>query len=438
MLVLMMVLGGVTLQILNTEKTLLDEQVSAFGKAITRQFADSATEPVFTDDQTTLEVLTRNLVISDQVSYAVIKDRTGETLAEAGKMQAFTFSLGKVFSAEVEFKGVTAGEVEVHFSGVALSESIEATVKTVLLLLLIMLFITFAVAAFLSRRISKPVIELVKATEQIGQGDYDISLHHPYHDEVGQMAQALSRMASQLREKQQLEGLFSRVVADDVAKTLMSDLDTPELATVQVDASVLFVDIVGFTSLSENRSSSQVVKLLNEYFNYFTQCSNLFFGSVDKFIGDCAMIVFGLPGSNGDHRYNSIACAVTIQRLLNRIRNECESEGSEPPVHVKIGINSGVMMAGTIGAEKRMEYTVIGDTVNVASRLSDKAAADDILVGEDTFKLDELKGRVKGHAVDKLAVKGKKEPITAYRVDDVSVEKLRTIDALINDLLEHR
>ncbi len=437
-LLLLVLLGALSLKILSTQKTLLNSQVSAFGQTITKQFAASVTEPLFTDDQTTLEVLTANLVMSEQVNYAVITDRSGNILAQAGVDDESSNRVGKIFTAPVEFQSINAGEVVVQFSAVEISKSIQATLKTVLILLLLMLLSTLLGAMFISRRIAKPVTQLVKATEQIGAGDYDVHLSSPYTDEVGQMTVALSRMAEQLKQKQQLESLFSRVVADDVAKTLMADMSGEQIATVEADASVLFVDIVGFTSLSENRSSEQVVALLNEYFNYFTLCSRLFFGSVDKFIGDCAMIVFGVPEANDDHRFNAIACAVTIQRLLQRLRQEHEAIDDMPPVHVKIGINSGVMMAGTIGAKSRMEYTVIGDAVNVASRLSDIAGSDEIWVGEATLNSGSLATRVDAEVADSLAVKGKQDPITAYRINGVMAEQQHSIETLIDDLLAHR
>ena len=150
------------------------------------------------------------------------------------------------------------------------------------------------------------------------------------------------------------------------------------------------------------------------------------------------MIVFGVPEANKDHRFNAIACAVAIQRLLQRLRQEHSIADDMPPVHVKVGINSGVMMAGTIGAESRMEYTVIGDAVNVASRLSDIAKPDEIWVGEATVKAGDLASRVDVEVADSLAVKGKQEPITAYRINGVTAEQQRSIETLIDDLLAHR
>src|SRR5690606_17425380 len=122
-------------------------------------------------------------------------------------------------------------------------------------------------------------------------------------------------------------------------------------------------------------------ELLNEYFAYFTLCGRLFFGTVDKFIGDCAMIVFGAPKHNPDHRFNAIACASVMLRLLEQV-NELRRERGQREVQVRIGVNSGEMMAGIVGGSQRMEYTVVGDTVNVASRLSRIARPGEMVVGE--------------------------------------------------------
>ena len=122
---------------------------------------------------------------------------------------------------------------------------------------------------------------------------------------MGQLADALNNMSRSLHQKQQMEGVLSRFVADDVAKTMMDDLDKVNIGCERVDASVLFVDIVGYTELAEKATTEEVVELLNEYLAYFTLCSQLFFGTVDKFIGDCAMVIFGAPRINSDHRFNA-------------------------------------------------------------------------------------------------------------------------------------
>src|SRR5512142_121347 len=126
-------------------------------------------------------------------------------------------------------------------------------------------------------------------------------------------------------------------------------METVERGGRRVEATVLFADIAGFTSLSENMHPEEVSALLNEYFSCIAQAAHAFHGHVDKYIGDCAMLLFGVPAEDDDHVFHATACAVVIQRAIHTLNQRREADGLVP-VHFRIGINNGVMLAGNMGS----------------------------------------------------------------------------------------
>lgn len=462
-LVIVMGMGLLSALVLSYQQNLMREQINQYGTTIVSQFAHSATEALFIDDLFTLQVMANNLTSDPQVLGAALYDERGDQLFAAGhipqrpleeviasgrsisgEMSSLEWQQTRTdtdralisFIAPISFKDVVAGHAMISMSVASIQASFEQTARVLLLAAIVMMLLGIAVAAWMSRRMAKPVEQLVAATDVLASGRYDVHLDTSRRDELGKLSAAFNRMARSLREKHQMEGLLSRFVADDVAQAVLSDLDKVDVGCSRVDASVLFVDIVGFTELAESCTAEEVVELLNEYFAYFTVCSRLFFGTVDKFIGDCAMVIFGAPRKNPDHRFNAIACASVMLRLLEQINDRRRQRGLRE-INVRIGINSGEMMAGIIGASQRMEYTVVGDTVNVASRLSRLAKPGDMVVGEAVSEDSSLRGRVSFASSDEVTVRGRKGVIRTYRIDSIAPEYQRTMDTMIADILKN-
>lgn len=456
-------MGCLSALVLSYQGDLMRQQINEYGTTIVSQFAHSTTEPLFIDDHFALQVMTSNLTSDPQILGAALFDERGDQIFSTGEIPAKSLqeviaagraTTGKLstlewqqnnsdrardlisFVAPISFQNVVAGHAMISVSVASIHASFEKTAQVLLLATLIMMLLGIAIAAWMSRRMARPVEQLVAATDVLASGNYDIQLDTHRRDELGKLSAAFNRMARSLREKSQMEGVLSRFVADDVAQAMLSDLDKVDVGCKRVDASVLFVDIVGFTELSEQLTSEEVVELLNEYFAYFTLCSRLFFGTVDKFIGDCAMIIFGAPKQNPDHRFNAIACASVMLRLLEQV-NELRRERGLREVHVRIGVNSGEMMAGILGGSRRMEYTVVGDTVNVASRLSRLAQPGGMVVGEAVSKDDSLRHRVNFSTGEEVTVRGRKGLVKTYRVDAIAPEYQRTMDNMIADILKN-
>jgi adenylate cyclase len=184
------------------------------------------------------------------------------------------------------------------------------------------------------------------------------------------------------------------------------------------EITVLFSDIRGFTSMSEKMEPEQIVALLNEYLSEMNESIFAYKGTLDKFVGDAVMALFNTPAPLKDHALYAVKTAFDMKRRLAILNEKWAKEG-RPQLKIGLGINTGYAVAGNMGSLKRMEYTVIGDTVNLAARLESatKALGAEILISENTY--DKVRGFVKARKIENVSVKGKEESLTVYDVTEL-------------------
>ena len=228
-------------------------------------------------------------------------------------------------------------------------------------------------------------------------------------------------------EKRRME-LTLKMYVDSQVVDQISDFTPMELSSVSArrNIAVLFVDIRGFTSMSESLEPEQVVSILNEYFSVVYSSIIAWNGTLDKFIGDAAMAIFNAPNDVDDYVFNAVCAADDIQKNFEPLREKFMSEyGKE--VHLGIGINSGTAIVGNIGCMGRFDYTAIGDTVNTASRLESKALPGQILISETVYA--EVESRVSVNRVGALSLKGKAKAVETYQI--ITIDKPKAPNKLL-------
>lgn len=216
------------------------------------------------------------------------------------------------------------------------------------------------------------------------------------------------------RSAREMRSMFSSYLSPKLVARLEKDPEAAKIGGDNKDVTVLFTDIKGFTTFSESHPPQVVVSRLNEYLGEMVQIIERHDGTIDKFIGDAIMAYWGAPLAQPDHAKLALECLVQIAKKMDELRNKWAQEGLEP-FHIRGGIESGDVVAGNVGLSgKKMEYTVIGDTVNLASRLEGTAKYYGVnyLVGENTCRL--LEGSYKLRELDKIRVVGKQLPVTIY------------------------
>lgn len=217
------------------------------------------------------------------------------------------------------------------------------------------------------------------------------------------------------REKKRAQGLLQRYVSPQIAEYVIAHPEKCFLGGEKVVATVLFSDIRGFTAMSEKLPPEQVVARLNEYLQAMTDMVFKHDGAVDKYVGDAIMALFGIPVPYPDHPRRAVACALDMQSALMELQAKWKAEGL-PIIDIGIGINTGEMVVGNIGSKDRLDFTVIGDAVNTASRVEslNKDLHTRILITDATY--EHIKEEVKVRGPIQAYVKGKEEPIIVYEV----------------------
>ncbi|MFZ5628611.1 MAG: adenylate/guanylate cyclase domain-containing protein [Spirochaetota bacterium] len=254
-------------------------------------------------------------------------------------------------------------------AAIRLSEKVgsgsDAPVRIVLLIAL-MIVLGLYLSILLARTLRTPLRELQRAAAQIRGGDYAVRLPVTTNDEVGRLTQGINEMAAGLREREHIRETFGRAVDPSVRDYL---LRSPHGMKGELrDVTVLFSDIRGFTAFSETQTPEALVAWLNRYLAVMTECVSRHGGVVNKYIGDAIMAVFNAPLPVENHANRAVACALDMLATLARLNAELVTE-EIPEVRIGIGLHCGPVTAGSVGSADRLEYTVIGDTVNTASRI---------------------------------------------------------------------
>ncbi len=296
----------------------------------------------------------------------------------------------------------------------------------------IVLVTAILIIFYFGRSLTVPITRLVGATQKIKEGHYNVNIAATTNDEIGELTDSFVEMGIGLEEREKMKDAFGKFVNKEIAEQVLKG--DVRLGGERKDVVVFFSDIRSFTAISERMEPEQVVEFLNEYMTRMVDCINDTNGVVDKFIGDAIMAIWGAPVSTGNDIENAVNAALAMRNELI-LFNEGRGQENNPVIKIGCGINTGPVLAGQIGSSERMEYTVIGDTVNLASRIEalNKPFGTDILITEDTYNYVNEIYRVE--PMQKIRVKGKEEPQQIYavlgRVDDETaprtVEELRNI-----------
>ncbi|MDR0402578.1 MAG: HAMP domain-containing protein [Treponema sp.] len=312
---------------------------------------------------------------------------------------------------------ITTIEYDVVFEGIA------ATTKRNCWLSAGVLFISVLCVWFFSKTISVPLKKLSAAAGKVKEGNFNIVLKSGNRDEIGLLTESFVEMSRGLAERERLKDTFGRFINKEVAeKALKGEL---KLGGENRTVTVFFSDIRDFTAISEKMSPQDVLEFLNSYLVRMVACVSKTGGVVDKFIGDAIMAIWGAPVSTGNVARDALACvrAALLMRAALREYNRGRDGVEKPRLRIGCGINTGDVVVGQIGSKERMEYTVIGDTVNLASRTEslNKPFGTDILVTENTWKL--IKDYIITEEMPGVTVKGKEAPVRMFAVVNMKVTK---------------
>ncbi|HVW24416.1 MAG TPA: adenylate/guanylate cyclase domain-containing protein [Polyangiaceae bacterium] len=283
----------------------------------------------------------------------------------------------------------------------------------------VLLLVVLGLAMRFASRMGTSVRAIADAAAQVKAGNYVRAPVVHTKDEIEMLATAFNDMVQGLKERDQLKETFGRYVTRQVADHLLKGNQT--LGGELVPVTVLFSDIRSFTTISETMDPRALLDFLNEYFTGMVDSVMHHHGVVDKFIGDAIMAVFGAPVPDPEDPLRAVRAALEMRTRLKKLNEAFKARGL-PELRTGIGLHSGQVVAGNMGHAERMEYTVIGDTVNLASRLESmtKELKCDVILSEDLFR--QVEPFVNAEPLHKIKVKGRDQEVMVYRLIELKTE----------------
>lgn len=440
LLITLLILSSMALTsifLFHQEKKNLTEEVEKRGAAMLHMLAQDSKGPLLSGDDLLLHKFVSEVKKSEGVVYAMICDQEGRILAHS-KLSL----VGEVFAQEpgtrivqkspvviqlikekgpyildfaepIFYGGIKIGVARLGISTRIITDMVMIAQYRILIITLLSLSVGIVGSIVLATFLAQPIRRLTQGVRAIGSGKLDYRIDVTTSDELGELTQSFNVMAESLHKKKLIEEAFGRYVTKQVAEEILKHPEQINLGGKRQVVSVLFADIRGFTSLAERIEPEEVVRTLNEYLTLMTKVVFKHDGTLDKFLGDAVMAVFGAPIFYPDHALRAILAALDIRKEVGALNEKRKAAGMDQ-VEIGIGINAGEVVTGTIGFEERMEYTVIGDNVNIAARLEALAGEGQILISPSIYEA--VSHRVSVRILNPIRLKGRKKPLQVYEV----------------------
>ncbi|MEI6208848.1 MAG: adenylate/guanylate cyclase domain-containing protein [Desulfuromonadales bacterium] len=435
-LLIVFIMCTASLYFYKSQKEEFINQSTRFGMSLAKNLSYNCSVPLLENDDASLNILIEEISKIHDIDYVMVLDKKGIVKAHSDMskidrpyvpiprftilmkndlMEIVKFREGKKevlnFSTPVKFSQVLLGYIHVGISMDSLREKIEESGLFLLLMTSVLIAVGIGVSFFISTQFSRPILNLLDGTTAIKSGNFSFRTERQQNDELGDLTLAFNNMAEGLRKKEVIQDAFGKYVNPEIVDMILSNPDGQWFQGRAIPVTVMFTDIRGFTSFTEKTPPEQVVALLNEHFTMATEIILRHGGHIDKFIGDAIFVVFGALMEYDDHAERAVRAAVSLQSTLQKKEKR---DGGGQNIRIGIGINTGEVIAGNIGSHKRMEYTVIGDAVNLASRLTGIAGADEIIISNATYVA--VAAKMKAEKLAPVSVKGKSEPVEIYRI----------------------
>ncbi len=425
--------------VLEKEKKQYLDQLIGLGGSMVSILSTNVPEKLLGEEDLSLFKLMEDVTGGEEVVYAMVTDGNGVIRAHGDLERVGNFyspppglvyirhsngivvsSLRRkggemlLFEAPLTYQGLEVGRVHLALSQARILENIREAKISFLYLAGIMVMVGVLLSLALSLYFSRPINKLKESVVAVGKGDLSRRVIVNRKDELGELGAAVNRMAEALTLKERIQESFGRYVTPEIVDMIVAHPERQWMRGARVNASILFVDIRGFTTISEDKDPAWIVDMLNDYFTRVTDAVIRHGGNVNKFLGDEAMAIFGAPLANLHHADSAVRAAIEIQEAVRLIDDDGGRDRAN--ISVGVGVNSGDVVAGNLGSEKRMEYTVIGDDVNVASRLTAMAMPGEILISKETYDRMENKNGLRVEERGSMEVKGRRTRISVYNV----------------------
>ncbi len=428
---------SLSLVTLKEQQEQLYQQTVKIGKVSLNYFTNNAGILLLEDNVLKLNKLITEATSVEGIRYAAIIDQKGITRAHTdasliGERFAPFSPIGPAIhdgensyfdyvsnqgehilnlSRDIILKGTVLGEVHVGISLDFIEELVSDRSNNLILVSVLIIFTGIFITVLFGLHFTRPISKLVQATREIRRGNYHFKVNRIRKDEIGNLALSFNQMSRELWLKSLMQKSFGKYVGTEVLEMILVNPESSWLKGRKSHATILFTDIRGFTAYSKSKEPEEVVDRLNEYFEIATDIILRYGGYVDKFVGDAVLGVFGVPIYYEDHIERAVQAALDMKNDFCKNGQDCTDSLLNS---VGISINTGVVVSGNIGSQVKMEYTVIGDTVNIASRLNALAGPGDIIISAAIYEA--LKDMLEVEIRPSQRIKGRNHPMAVYNI----------------------
>ncbi|MBI5848310.1 MAG: adenylate/guanylate cyclase domain-containing protein [Nitrospirae bacterium] len=425
---------------IRSEVDMTYSSMASYGRMMAKVIAGRLISEIMVNDSTKSADLERfiDIVMSfdARIACVVVSDRNRNVLAGQinrtwvdyeGTRDAALVQLVQGAEAYRKFKSVAVaidsdgqhiGDIRIIFSLVPLQKQILLSVLLWMSAGIALAGLGVAGAFIISKKITDPLGSVAGAMKRVEDGDLEQRVEIRTKDEVADMAHAFNKMVEGLKEREFIKNTFSKYVSSQVAERILKEKDFLNLKGEKRVVTVLFADIRGFTPLAESLPPEKVLDILNRYFSKMVDIVFRYGGLLNKFIGDAIMVLYNAPLDQRYHELRAILTGIEMQKEIARINEERRQHG-DIQVNMGIGINTGDAVAGNVGSELRLEYTVIGAGVNLAQRIESHTAKGQLLISESTYNA--VKDHVEVVRLEPMQVKGISEPVQLYAVINADI-----------------
>jgi len=300
--------------------------------------------------------------------------------------------------------------------------AVQDTVTTAMVVGVAFALLALITGLFVGRRLSAPVLSVASAAGKVAEGDFSVRVEAEGKDEVGQMGRSFNTMAKELGDfrdqvvkETRIRTDLSRYLTAELVEQIVEERASLDLGGKRQRVTIIFADVVSFTPMAEKYPPEFVVGILNELFTFLTEIVFKHGGIVDKFIGDCVMAVFGAPEEGEEDELAAVRAAEEMNHWLE-VGNAKWRKDLGKDLQLAVGINTGEAVVGNIGSKKRMEYTVIGDAVNVAARLEAVARPGQVLMTAET--MERVSEEFECESIGERKLSGKGEPMEIFALKE--------------------
>ena len=437
-LLILLVISSITYLILENQKKQFTQELMNLGENMAGIAANNSADKLLGEEELDLFRLVDDIAGNEHVICAFITDdkniiKAHSNIEEVNKTHippknlAFfkdekDLKIGRffqdgedlfLFERSITYQGLTIGRAYLVISQKNILQSIRNAKAYILVITLIIIVIGILLSVIFGIYFSRPIRKLQESAKALGTGDFDQRVQFRRNDEIGDLGSAFNEMAEGLSEREKIRETFGKYVTPEIRDEILS-------GRIPFDgerrmATVLFSDLRDFTPYVEGHSPEEVIKGLRSYFTAMQKAISLNNGLVLQYVGDEIDTVFGVPLWYEDHAKKALMAALEMRTSLEKLNRTRTAEGLIPFRH-GIGIHTGEVLAGNTGSEDRLSYTLIGSTVNLASRIEGltKKFGCDILASEETVK--RLTGSFNLKKEPPQMVKGYSKPITVYQV----------------------